>query len=103
MAQGKGKEAKETSVPTGTPAVRAERGGAGTILVELPVVPEVTRARIFHLQAHLQDRHATALGRFREGLWGENARFRDGQPVSSPADCVRYLLEKMADAMGIPE
>ncbi len=63
-------------------------------------LPLVYKAR--HADVQLDARHAEALRRVHDALVGR-ARLHNGRPVDTTADVVRWLIEQIADAIGLPE
>jgi hypothetical protein len=69
-----------------------------TVVIELPVgaIPEgvfVSR----HVDVQLKGAQARAMRRLFEGLLDQGAKLANGRRVASPADAVRYVLERIVE------
>jgi hypothetical protein len=53
--------------------------------------------KALHLQAQLGPEAATAFIRIRNGLRSRTERLKDGRPVWSNVDALRWLMEKVAE------
>jgi len=71
-----------------------------TILVEFPVGELDARYAPERLDLHLDYDRARTLRRLLNGAYDAHLMLREGRPVSSPADVVRWWLDNAAEAGG---
>lgn len=71
-----------------------------SVSVSAPMVLEVSGYVGRHVEARLTAKQGEALKKLLEGLKAEFARVEGGRAVSSTADAVRWLLERLGEEMG---
>ena len=92
-----------TEIPRPNPPKEVEPVNIDVCVLSVPFAESLRKLPNRYLNLSLTFRQARALDQIREGADKSQARLRSGRRVVDTVGAVRYMLERIADSLGIPE